>query len=86
MVRLHALKLRPEAFAHAMQRGLALAQLVGAGQLIEEMRAQPGQRSSDGNGAQTKIESMAACLLAERDDINFSAALFLAARPSRKGT
>jgi phage gp29-like protein len=52
--RVHALKLKPAAFAEAMARGMALAQLVGQASLVEEL-----------HGRQT--ERMAALTAAERD-------------------
>ena len=40
--RVHALRLAPDAFAAAMSRGLALAQLVGQAALLDELRDQDG--------------------------------------------
>jgi hypothetical protein len=37
--RVHALKLKPDAFAEAMARGMALANLVGQASLVEELHA-----------------------------------------------
>jgi hypothetical protein len=52
--RVHALKLKPAAFAEAMARGMALAQLVGQASLIEEL------------GTRSRLERMAALTAAER--------------------
>jgi phage gp29-like protein len=56
--RVHALKLKPAAFAEAMARGMALAQLVGQANLVEEL------------GTHARLERMVALTAAERDALS----------------
>lgn len=53
--RVHALKLKPDAFAEAMARGMALAHLVGQAALVEEL------------GTHIRLERMTPLTAAERD-------------------